>query len=444
MIHNINSQKQRWKVCVRVDNEIVPYEALEKQREFHKSAAKYRLYSGAFRAGKTLAGCIEAVKQSTKYSHNRGVIMRATYPELRDTTRKTLLNDIYIMHADGHITTLQNSKLIKKYNKTENTLTFINDSEILFINADKADRLKSLSLGWFYLDEATEIDYEIFKMLKGRLSLRYAGFRGGWLTTNPDTTYHWIYRLFFEGEGVEHTRKSNYATIITNTLENIYLPDDYIEDVKTYDKQYYDRFILGHWNVFEGVIYDMFNKQHLIDYVDLSMIRQWFFVIDFGYTNPAAILLIGIDNNDNVYVVDEFYKTKTGLIDWIDTIESWKETYNIKTLRGYADPSGKGFIQQLINEGYTVQPAYNDVLAGIDKVKSFFRTNKLFINKANVIHLINELKTYRWAKLGGRIIKEQPVKKNDHAVDALRYFIYTYFTDLHKADATEGEVVLID
>jgi phage terminase large subunit len=98
---------------------VINYIPQPRQSEFHLSTAKYRLYIGAWRAGKSFAGCWEAIKKCILYPNNRGLIGRKDFSDLRETTIKTFFE---ICPPD----------LIKNYNKTEHVVTFYNGSEILF------------------------------------------------------------------------------------------------------------------------------------------------------------------------------------------------------------------------------------------------------------------------------------------------------------------------
>lgn len=67
----------------------------------------------------------------------------------------------------------------------------------------------------------------------------------------------------------------------------------------------------------------------------------------------------------------------------------------------------------------------DSVEAGIQKVRELFKQNKIRIHK-DCQNLIWELETYRYEdKQPDKNIKEVPVKENNHAVDALRYALYT-------------------
>src|SRR3990167_3789794 len=153
------------KLTIRID-----YEPLKKQEEFHQSEAKYRLYLGAWRAGKSYAGFMEAYKHSFLYPKNCGIIFRKEYTDLRDTTMQTFLN--IVPQED-----------IKDFNKSEHKIILRNGSEIYFRHLKDGIKLGSLSLGWFFIDEAEEIQEEIFIYLQGRLSLKNTALVG-WLVSN--------------------------------------------------------------------------------------------------------------------------------------------------------------------------------------------------------------------------------------------------------------------
>ena len=71
--------------------------------------------------------------------------------------------------------------------------------------------------------------------------------------------------------------------------------------------------------------------------------------------------------------------------------------------------------------GINVNPKVNkDLFTGIQRVKSYLKNakgeRKLFIFK-NCVNLIREFKNYAWGS------QDAPVKKDDHCLDELRYYI---------------------
>ena len=86
----------------------------------------------------------------------------------------------------------------------------------------------------------------------------------------------------------------------------------------------------------------------------------------------------------------------------------------------FCDNAASERIEELKRAGYNVKTSNKEVLAGIDFVKS----KTLYIHK-NSLNLINEIETYRWKEDGAGGVIDEPVKKNDHALDAMRYAIFT-------------------
>jgi phage terminase large subunit len=87
----------------------------------------------------------------------------------------------------------------------------------------------------------------------------------------------------------------------------------------------------------------------------------------------------------------------------------------------FADAAEPKTIHEIYQSGFNIKPADKDVYAGIMRVKS----QPLFIKKDSV-NLINELKKYRWkSDANGKVIDKQPIKLNDHILDALRYAVYS-------------------
>ena len=66
----------------------------------------------------------------------------------------------------------------------------------------------------------------------------------------------------------------------------------------------------------------------------------------------------------------------------------------------------------------------NSVTAGINRVKERLQANKLLVT-ANCTETIAQFRKYRWATpiRSENDPKEQPVKKDDHLLDALRYIV---------------------
>ena len=140
--------------------------------------------------------------------------------------------------------------------------------------------------------------------------------------------------------------------------------------------------------------------------------------VDFGYTNPTAILQIVKDYDNTFWVTSEWYKTgKT-------TEEIIEYAKTLKINRWYPDPAEPDRIEQLRRSGLNVREVNKDVVKGIDSVRSLLKNGKLKIH-SSCVHLIEEFESYVYKE--NRPMsneQEEPVKENDHALDALRYALF--------------------
>ncbi len=282
-----------------------PRKLLPAQKRFMQSDARYVLYSGAFASGKTLIGCNKAIVKSISQPNNFGLIGCRTYPMLRDTVMRTFFEELELWEEQLE------QKLVKEWQKTAKQLTLINGSEIIFRafeRAADAHKYKSLNLGWFYIDEATTVDYDIFRMLQGRLRLARAEDHQGWLTTNPAGFGNWVYKRFYD----EDERLTNCEVVEANTFENVYLDDDYVQDLKQnyrHDQDYYNRYLEGKWGDM-GDDYEF--TQPLIDACVDSDVRLldpqierdgvWLFGVDIGRRRDMTAI-VGFRLEQGVWVL---------------------------------------------------------------------------------------------------------------------------------------------
>jgi PBSX family phage terminase large subunit len=417
------------------------YDPLEKQAQFHASSAAYRTYEGGFGSGKTLCGAAESIMLSCGKASNLGLVGRATYPELRDTTRKELLD--FPVEIEGKEMALIASPLIRSFNKAENLLTFYNNSQILFRSLeDSFDKVKSLNLGWFWVDEGSEITREMWLGLVGRL--RRKGFRHtGFITTNPEGR-DWIWQDFWARPTAEH------FAVTSTSYDNTHLPEGYVDGLKRqYPPEWIKRYVYGSRESFEGLIYKDFKDSPPQVVEELEIPKGWyrFIGLDHGYRNPTCVLWGAVDYDGNLYIYDELYASGM-LVSEIATAIKTKN-HNQKIQQFLIDPScknrngvtGRSVMDEFSDSGLYFVPANNDVRAGINHVQEYLKINngksKLRIFR-KCENLRTELQTYRWKDLrptSKQDAPEKPLKKADHCVDAARYMInFVYDTPELQAE----------
>ena len=400
---------------------------LPTQKKFHQSKAKYNLLAGGFGTGKSTSLVIETQKDMA-IPYNYGVMGRKDLGELKSTTLKEFLD-------------MTPEAVIKNHNKQEKTIDFINGAQLYYMNLDASreavEKIKSLNLGFVAIDQLEEVAEEIFFAFQGRLR-RYNSRRRFYATCNP-AGHDWVWRTFKVNDMLKHgesviykDREFNpsYELFEATTLENIYLPEDYVKELLNYPKQWVDRFVYCSWEDFEGMVYNSFNEKiNVIDYYEPQKGDSHIVVMDYGFRNPTAVLFASTDYDGVTTIYDEIYVRETLIPDIASMVKTnvyWKNASKI------ADPSihkserdGKNVFQEFTENGIWWDRADNNVLQGINRVNQLFSTGHLRVTR-NCVNLLTEIGDYKWKAIKPaqeRNDYEEPVKKNDHAMDAMRYLV---------------------
>jgi PBSX family phage terminase large subunit len=275
-----------------------------------------------------------------------------------------------------------------------------------------------------YVDEMTIIPRSAFLMLVSRCTMHDAKI---FATTNPDSPYHWAKVDYLDNNP---DVKSWQFTLEDNPRltsdEKAYLK-------RQYKGMWYERFILGRWVQAQGAIYDMYEEDlHCVDYVGHSA-KQYIVGCDYGTTNACAFTLVGInpDRYPNMWVEHEYYydskihqRQKTDA-EYADDLAQFLEGRPVTAI--YVDPSAASFKAELFKRGIdNVIDAENDVIDGIRFVAKLLCQGTLKICR-HCRHLRREIQSYVWDERAARKGVERPVKENDHALDSLRYALYSHF-----------------
>jgi hypothetical protein len=95
------------------------YQPFSRQRDFHQSRAKYRLFGGAAGPGKTKALLWEAIFQANEVAGCDTLLLRRTYPELESSLLAYFRRDVP-------------RKFYKSYNESKHVVTWLNGSTTRF------------------------------------------------------------------------------------------------------------------------------------------------------------------------------------------------------------------------------------------------------------------------------------------------------------------------
>jgi len=289
-------------------------------------------------------------------------------------------------------------------------------NELLFDGLDDPEKIKSIKgLTSMWLEETTEFTKRDF--IEVDLCLREPGpsYKQIIISFNPDEAVApWLKKEFFD------TKNPN-AYIHNSTIE-----DNPIEEVRDEYRKQLDRltdasllkiYRFGQWAMPKGQIYSW----DVVDKPKGEFYDEIFYGLDFGYSvDPAAL--------DRIYrKADEF---------WLEeVIHELKLTNQQLGLRMrekgiteyediYADSAEPKSIDEIAEMRFNIKPCQkgaDSVRAGIDYLKS----QKIHIIVGSM-NIISERNTYKWKEDKNGDPLPEPVKFNDHHMDADRYGIYTH------------------
>jgi phage terminase large subunit len=139
--------------------------------------------------------------------------------------------------------------------------------------------------------------------------------------------------------------------------------------------------------------------------------------LDFGYGHPTALTVIG-QAGGNYYIVDEVYKRALTSFDIVEAVKKKSEQWKIKQI--YCDWARPEIIKDLQNAKLPATEAIKTVFDGILYVQGLVNSGRLYVAN-DCAYTLREFDSYVWA----RGDKDQPLKINDDALDAVRYCLFS-------------------
>lgn len=374
-------------------------QANKKIYEFLKSTNYkiYVIYGGAGSGKSYTVTQFLIARRLLRYKNKRLLVTRKYNPSLKQTAYSLMLE------------WLQKFKVKYEEKKSEQLINLPNGSEILFRGMDDAEKIKSSEFNYIWMEEATEFTMQDFLQLRLRLRRANAGQRNQmFLTFNPVSS--WVTDYFLKQE------QEDVGILQTTYKDNIrFLDDDYVkalEDLANQDLSFYQIYALGQVAELKNKVYNNY-----VVVKDLpSSYDEIIYGVDFGFNNPSVILEIGI-KDDDVYIIKELYKTHLTNSELIEEMKTFVHANSDV----YADAAEPDRIKEIEQAGFNIYPAKKEVKNGID----FLKRKKIYIHE-NCTNTIEEIKNYKYKEDRQGNVLEEPVKFNDHAMDAMRYAVYTF------------------
>ena len=292
-------------------------------------------------------------------------------------------------------------------NKTDLTFTFPNGSTIEFFSVDNWGKVKGSRRDILFINECNRISYETYRQLAVRTTETI------FLDWNPDNEF------WYE----EHIAQRDTTKEIHSTyLDNPYLDKAQIAEIESnrYNEQWWRVYGLGLTGHIEGTIYRPFIQ---IDELPEARSRmRHVYGLDFGYSNdPTALLDVYIDETGKKIYVDEIIY-ETGLLN-SDIAQRMAENNISKSTEIFADAAEPKSVDEIGRKvyRYNVKSAYKkDLLSQIQFLQQF----EIYVTTRS-LNVIKESRQYKWKEDRDGNAVNEPIDAFNHAMDALRYAVFT-------------------
>lgn len=394
----------------------------KKQLEFiTHCTARWNLAHGSVRSGKTvgtLFGFLHAVNscpdsQIWMVGHSSDTIYQNAIRLILESDQFAVFRPFCVWYAG--------KRQLKFKDKTINTLGAKDEGAIGGFQG------KTMSLA--YCDEMTLYPESIIDMIDTRLSNPHSR---GFASMNPSHPTHKLKRWIDKAEEGD----KNYYALHFTLDDNPYVDEPYKQRIRdSLSGLFYKRNFLGLWCLAEGAIFDFFDHNvHVLKRAP-ACAEYYIAAIDYGSVNPFACLLVGVSTGKAnqtgkcLWVEKEYYwdpkKRERQKVnsEFAQDVYDFLEPYGVKQL--YIDPSAEAFQLELRKRGMHVVHANNDVENGIQMMTAEMKKGNLYVMQ-ECVNTIREIESYVWDPKAAKEGYDEPLKKDDHTVDALRYAIASH------------------
>lgn len=383
----------------------------EGHKEFFTSSARKIILYGGAGSGKSYSVADRFALETFLYDMCRGASLK--FVVVRKSMNSMIKTSVPIIKKEfekfGVPFSLNQNNGIAKigFNSSMIFISINNDTEI--------EKVKSLTdVDGIFVEEVNEISYEAYNQLITRL--RGSCIKNPYLVgaLNPVSVTNWVYTELF-------CKPNNIHKIKINIETNRFIEQEYIDELdssKELNYSFYKIYRLGEWGDLKGVIYD---KWKTVDFIPEDAYKIYY-GLDFGFSVGEAAL-VRIYQGKNILFFEELVYSKKLTNDDLAYIINSDRTI----ARGsviYCDSAEPKSIEELRKRGINVKKA----LKGPDSVRAGI--NFLQFQNCNVLssstNIIKEMNSYTWRVDRAGNTMPEPVKIHDHAMDAIRYAVFTY------------------
>jgi len=383
------------------------------QSDVWQNSTRYSVINCGRRSGKSTLAVYKLLEFVTENPQTIVWYIAPTYKQAK-SIMWSMLTDVVPTEA------------IAKKNETELSIRLKNGSEIHLKGADNPDSLRGVRIDFAIFDEVAFFEkwVEVWKVIRPTLMDSQASV---WFISTPNGFNHFKDLAERTGEDWKYFHFTTY--------DNPHIPVFEIEQSKLeMDEDSFAQEMMGEFRKMSGLIYKEFSRD--IHMVDVPAITNWTITraLDFGFAHKTALIYFAINSTGSeIYGFDGLYETRFVSKDISDAIKIKDAGRHITN--PIADSESPLQIEELARENVMFKPVKKDkdsVVTGIKKVASLLRvradTGKptLMFDKS-LTWIADEFEKYRWIEnTFSNVIREVPRKREDDAMDAIRYFAMNY------------------
>lgn len=413
-----------------------------KQMEFFRAKARFVAYGGARGGGKSWSIRQKARLLAIRWAGIRILILRHTFPELRENHILPLKLELAGMAA---------------YRESDKAFTFGNGSRIVFgycQSEHDVDQYQGQEYDVIFIDEATQFTEYQFATLTACIRGVNDFPKRMYLTCNPGGVGHaWVKRLFIDRNYRQSEDPEDYQFIAAKATDNPELMranPDYMKMLNNLPPGLREAWRDGSWDVFIGQYFTEWNREvHVCAPFEIPEWWRWYITMDYGLDMLAAYL-IAVDERGRAYVVREVYEGRDrgqgaeGLIVQ-EAAERVKALAQGRTVYEYLAPpdlwnsrqeTGRSVADIFAEHGVYLTRTSNDRLAGWLAVKERLRVYedeqglpaadlRIFPRCVNLIRCLPQL---QYDEKRPSDVAQEPHELT-HGPDALRGFCVYWTTN---------------
>lgn len=400
----------------------MPEPLAPKQLEFiDHSTRHWNLAHGSVRSGKTVGTLFRFMQACTKCPDSQIWMVGHSSDTIYQNAIRLLLESEQLAIFRPFCAWFAGKRQLKFMDKTISTLGAKDEGAIGGFQG------KTFSL--VYCDEMTLYPESIIDMIDTRLSNPHSM---GFASMNPAHPTHKIKKWIDKAEAGD----PNYYSLHFTLDDNPYVDESYKQRIRdSLSGLFYKRNYLGLWCLAEGAIFDFFDHNIHVLRRPPEAAEYYIAGIDYGSVNPFVCLLLGVSTGRHtqtgkkIWVEKEYFwdPKATGRqkvnSEFAQDVYDFLEPYGVKQI--YIDPSAEPFQLELRKRGMHVVHANNNVEMGIQMMTSEMKKGNLYVMQ-ECKNTIREIESYVWDPKAAKDGYDEPMKKDDHAIDALRYCIATH------------------